>query len=78
MGGLRQGQQKQPVEALPRASDCEYAMEHGAALGVVQRAAEFVRLFARNPSLADSEILDAGWTDHDCRAGEERRPVRSP
>lgn len=62
---------EQMAQALVRSADCEYTMEHAAVLGTMWGVAEFIRLFARELSLTDNEILDDGWLDYTIALLEE-------
>lgn len=62
---------EQMAQALVRSADCEYTMEHAAVLGTMWGVAEFIRLFVRELSLTDNEILDDGWLDYTIALLEE-------
>lgn len=63
--------EEQMEQALVRSADCEYTMEHAAVLGTMWGVAEFIRLFVRELSLTDNEILDDGWLDYTIALLEE-------
>ena len=62
---------QQMEKALIRSVKCEYTMEHAAVLGTMWGVAEFIRLFARELSLSDNEVLDDGWLDYTIALLEE-------
>lgn len=71
MDQLRSFLKQQMTEALAFSTEYQYTAEHAAVLGAMWGVAEFIRLFARELSFSDHEMLTDSWLDYTIELLEE-------
>lgn len=71
MDQLRSLLKQEMTEALAFSSEYQYTAEHAEVLGTMCGVAEFIRLFARELSFSDREILSDSWLDYTIELLEE-------